>query len=45
MFYADTIGPKTVLERLREFQAKHGDAFRPAALLEKIAAEEKRFTP
>ena len=45
MFYADTIGPKTVLERLREFQAKHGDAFRPAALLEKIAAEEKTFTP
>jgi 3-hydroxyacyl-CoA dehydrogenase len=44
MFYADTIGPKTVLERLREFQDKHGDAFKPAALLEKIVAEGTTFT-
>ncbi len=36
MFYADTIGPKTVLDKLKEFQAKHGDDFKPAALLEKI---------
>ncbi len=44
MFYADTIGPKTVLEKLREFTAKYGDAFRPAALLEKLATEGKGFT-
>ena len=44
MFYADTVGPKTVLETLREYQAKLGDDFKPAALLERIAAEGKGFT-
>ena len=38
MFYADTIGLKTVLAKLKEFQAKFGDDFKPAALLEKLAA-------
>ncbi len=33
MFYADTIGLKTVLAKLKEFQAKFGDDFKPAALL------------
>ena len=32
MFYADTIGLKTVLAKLKEFQAKFGDDFKPAAL-------------
>ncbi len=44
MFYADTIGLKTVLARLKEFQAKFGDDFKPAALLEKLAAEGGTFT-
>jgi len=44
MFYADTIGLKTVLARLKEFQAKLGDDFKPAALLEKLAAEGGTFT-
>ena len=44
MFYADTIGLKTVLAKLREFQAKFGDDFKPAALLEKLAAESGTFT-
>src|ERR1700722_3356610 len=44
MFYADTMGLKTVLARLKEFQAKFGDDFKPAALLEKLAAEGGTFT-
>jgi 3-hydroxyacyl-CoA dehydrogenase len=44
MFYADTIGLKAVLGKLKAFQARFGDDFRPAALLEKLAAEGGRFT-
>jgi 3-hydroxyacyl-CoA dehydrogenase len=44
MFYADTIGLKTILAKLKEFQAKFGDGFKPAALLEKLAAESGTFT-
>ena len=44
MFYADTVGLKTVLAKLKEFQAKFGDDFKPAALLEKLAAEGGTFT-
>jgi 3-hydroxyacyl-CoA dehydrogenase len=44
MFYADTIGLKPVLAKLKEFQAKFGDDFKPAALLEKLAAEGGTFT-
>jgi 3-hydroxyacyl-CoA dehydrogenase len=44
MFYADTIGLKTVLAKLKEFQAKFGDDFKPAPLLEKLAAEGGTFS-
>ena len=44
MFYADTVGLKTVLARLKAFQAKFGDEFKPAALLEKLAAEGGAFS-
>jgi 3-hydroxyacyl-CoA dehydrogenase len=44
MFYADTIGLKTVLAKLKAFQAKFGDDFKPAPLLEKLAAEGGTFT-
>ena len=44
MFYADTIGLKVVLAKLKEFQARFGDDFKPAALLEKLAAEGGTFT-
>ena len=44
MFYADTVGLKTVLAKLKEFQGKFGDDFKPAALLEKLAAEGGTFT-
>ena len=44
MFYADTVGLKTVLDKLKEFQAKFGDDFKPAALLEKLAAKGGTFS-
>ena len=44
MFYADTVGLKTVLERLREFVAKFGEDFKPAPLLERLAAEGGAFS-
>ncbi|KMO18568.1 3-hydroxyacyl-CoA dehydrogenase NAD-binding domain-containing protein [Methylobacterium platani] len=43
MFWADTIGLPKVLERLRAYQAEYGDAFKPAALLERLASEGKGF--
>ena len=44
MFYADTLGLKTVLAKLNEFQARLGDDFKPAALLEKLGAEGGAFS-
>jgi 3-hydroxyacyl-CoA dehydrogenase len=43
MFYADLIGPGKVLAKLKEFEATMGEDFKPAALLESVAAENKRF--
>jgi 3-hydroxyacyl-CoA dehydrogenase len=43
MFYADTIGLTTVLERMKAFQATMGDDFKPAALLERLAASGGQF--
>ncbi|MEQ9153316.1 MAG: 3-hydroxyacyl-CoA dehydrogenase NAD-binding domain-containing protein [Parvibaculum sp.] len=43
MFYGDTVGADKVLAKMKEFQAKMGDDFKPAALLEKIVAEGKKF--
>jgi 3-hydroxyacyl-CoA dehydrogenase len=45
MFYGDLIGgPAVVLKKMQEFQATMGDQFKPAALLEKLAAEGKKFS-
>jgi 3-hydroxyacyl-CoA dehydrogenase len=44
MFYADTIGLKTVLAKLKEFQARFGDDFKPSAPLEKLAADGATFS-
>jgi 3-hydroxyacyl-CoA dehydrogenase len=38
MFYADTVGLKKTCERVREF------GWKPAALLERLAAEDKTFS-
>jgi 3-hydroxyacyl-CoA dehydrogenase len=44
MWYGDHVGPAKVLEKMKEFQAKMGDDFKPAALLEKLVAEGKTFS-
>jgi len=39
MFYAETIGFDTVLARVNEYRIRCGDYWRPAPLLERLAAE------
>jgi 3-hydroxyacyl-CoA dehydrogenase len=44
MFYGDLVGgPEKVLAKMKEFQGAMGDDFKPAALLEKLAADGKKF--
>lgn len=43
MFYGERAGLDVVLNRLRELQKTHGDAFAPAPLLEKMVAEGKTY--
>jgi len=43
MWYGDQVGLDKVLAKMKEFQAQMGDQFKPAPLLEKLAAEGKRF--
>jgi 3-hydroxyacyl-CoA dehydrogenase len=43
MFYADTVGLQTVVAKLKEHQSKLGPDFKISPLLEKMAAEGKRF--
>jgi 3-hydroxyacyl-CoA dehydrogenase len=43
MWYADTVGLPTVLERVRQFEREHGAAWKPAGLLERLAADGKAF--
>ena len=43
MWYGDKVGADKVLAKMREFQATMGDAFKPAALLEKLVSEGKKF--
>jgi 3-hydroxyacyl-CoA dehydrogenase len=43
MFYADTVGLDKVLATLKRLQGELGDDFKPSALLEKLAAEGKKF--
>jgi 3-hydroxyacyl-CoA dehydrogenase len=43
MFYADTVGLKTVVAKLKEYLPKLGKDFKISPLLEKMAAEGKRF--
>jgi 3-hydroxyacyl-CoA dehydrogenase len=44
MFWADTVGLPNVVAKLQAYQKKYGDAFKPSALLVKMAAEGKTFT-
>ena len=43
MWYGDQIGPAKVLAKMADFQAKMGDEFKPAAALEKLVADGKKF--
>jgi 3-hydroxyacyl-CoA dehydrogenase len=44
MFYADTVGLKSILDRLEEFKARHGAAlWEPAPLLRQLAASGKKL--
>ena len=43
MWYADTVGLKQVYERVSEFQRQHGEIWRPAPLLKRLADEGKTF--
>jgi 3-hydroxyacyl-CoA dehydrogenase len=43
MYYANTVGLDKVLAGMKKYQEKLGDDFKPAALLEKLAAEGKTF--
>src|SRR5580698_5564801 len=42
-WYGDLIGLDKVLAKMKEWQGKDGDVFKPSALLEKLVAEGKRF--
>ncbi|MCC6917993.1 MAG: enoyl-CoA hydratase/isomerase family protein [Alphaproteobacteria bacterium] len=44
MFYADQIGLAKIVERLKHYEKQMGAFFKPSALLEKLAAEGKKFT-
>jgi 3-hydroxyacyl-CoA dehydrogenase len=43
MWYADTVGVKTVFDKIEEFHRKHGELWEPAPLLKRLAAEGKSF--
>lgn len=43
MFHADTIGPATIVERVKEYRARFGDHWQPAPLFERLAAEGKHL--
>jgi 3-hydroxyacyl-CoA dehydrogenase len=43
MFYADTVGVDKVYESVQRFHQAHGEFWKPAALLEKLAREGGKF--
>ena len=43
MFYADTVGLDKVLASIQQFHKTHGEFWKAAPLLEKLAAEGKKF--
>ena len=44
MYHADQLGLAKVVERLKEFEAKYGARYKPAPLLERLAADGKKLT-
>jgi 3-hydroxyacyl-CoA dehydrogenase len=43
MFYADTVGLDKVYQAVQKYHAVHGDIWKPAALLARLAAEGGKF--
>ena len=43
MCYADTVGLKTIVERVSAFHRELGQRWEPAPLLQRLAAEGKTF--
>ena len=43
MFYADTVGLSKVYERIRQFHEQHGEFWKPAPLLKRLAESGKTF--
>jgi 3-hydroxyacyl-CoA dehydrogenase len=43
MFYADTLGIDHVYRRICEFESRHGEWWKPAALLKRLAEEGRSF--
>ena len=43
MMYADSLGLAAVLARVKEYRAQHGEHWKPAPLLERLAAAGKTF--
>jgi 3-hydroxyacyl-CoA dehydrogenase len=43
MHYADTVGVKVIYDAVRRYEAAHGEPWRPAPLLERLAAAGGRF--
>ena len=43
MWYADTVGLKKVVERVSELHRQHGETWRPAPLLKRLAEQGKTF--
>jgi 3-hydroxyacyl-CoA dehydrogenase len=44
MFWADSIGLKVLRDRMLDFQREHGDQWKPAPLLNRLADQGKTFT-
>jgi 3-hydroxyacyl-CoA dehydrogenase len=44
MWYADTVGLKTVYARISEFHKQHGEIWAPAPLLKQLAEQGKTFS-
>ena len=43
MFYADTVGTANVYESVQRFHQAHGEFWKPAGLLERLAREGGKF--
>ncbi len=43
MFYADTVGLRTVLARVKEYRARFGNYWEPAPMLERLVADGRGF--